>query len=84
MTVRETCDIVRYIKPFGEVDFSGEIFFRHAVLSLRGALMCAKEKQAALKETFGFLASLTNMRRTKYDRSAKHGHTDKQYTFVKK
>ena len=27
LTVRETCDIVRHIKPLGEVDFSGEIFF---------------------------------------------------------
>lgn len=41
LTVRETCDIVRHIKPLGEVDFSGEIFFRHAVLSLRGAF-CAE------------------------------------------
>ena len=41
LTARETCDIVRHIKPLGEVDFSGEIFFRHAVLSLRGAF-CAE------------------------------------------
>ena len=27
MTAGETCDIVRHIKPLGEVDFSGEIFF---------------------------------------------------------
>ena len=27
LTARETCDIVRHIKPLGEVDFSGEIFF---------------------------------------------------------
>ena len=44
LTARETCDIVRHIKPLGEVDFSGEIFFRHAVLSLRG-VFCAKENQ---------------------------------------
>ena len=40
LTARETCDIVRHIKPLGEVDFSGEIFFRHAVLSLRGVFLC--------------------------------------------
>ena len=31
LTARETCDIVRHIKPLGEVDFSGEIFLCRAL-----------------------------------------------------
>lgn len=49
LTAGETCDIVRHIKPFGEVDFSGEIFFRHAVLLLRGSFLCRALSETELK-----------------------------------
>lgn len=47
MTARETCDIVRHIKPLGEVDFSGEIFFSPRSV-ITAWLFCAEHGHVSL------------------------------------
>lgn len=58
LTARETCDIVRHIKPLGEVDFSGEIFFRHAVLSLRGAFFAEHLVKASRRRSLNLVRAI--------------------------
>ena len=75
LTVRETCDIVRHIKPLGEVDFSGEIFFRHAVLSLRGVFLCRALSESEPKAKLELSASHTcALRESERERSTNLVH----------
>ena len=59
MTARETCDIVRHIKPLGEVDFSGEIFFSPRSVIAAWRFLCRALSETELKAKDELITSHT-------------------------
>ena len=59
LTARETCDIVRHIKPLGEVDFSGEIFFSPRSVITAWRFLCRALSESEPKAKLELSASHT-------------------------